>query len=52
MDLSSSLKLNNNLVPKTTINPPTAPMKIAAKKVAKFKPGKALAESVNGKKRK
>ena len=27
------------------------PMKIAAKKVAKFKPGKALAESVNGKKK-
>jgi DNA-binding protein HU-beta len=28
------------------------PMNIAAKKVAKFKPGKALAESVNGKKKK
>lgn len=27
------------------------PMKIPAKKVAKFKPGKALAESVNGKKK-
>lgn len=27
------------------------PIKIPAKKVAKFKPGKALAESVNGKKK-
>lgn len=27
------------------------PMKIPAKKVAKFKPGKALAEAVNGKKK-
>lgn len=28
------------------------PIKISAKKVAKFKPGKALADSVNGKKKK
>ena len=37
---SSSLKLNNNLVPNTTINPPTAPVKIAGfgtYKVAKRK---------------
>ena len=30
---SSSLKLNNNLVPNTTIKPPIAPIKIAAKGV-------------------
>lgn len=36
---------------KTGINPRTkAPIKIAAKKVAKFKAGKALAETVNKKK--